>query len=125
MLIVNPSGWVWLKAQTLSAIAVISLCSVALPSFEAHEAKLAVPQMLRTAIRNQVFNLFDFIIVSVLYLKSATNLLNFQVNNTKITHLHYKNECFFLILCNFVTKLRTLYATIINKNSGLYGFRYP
>jgi len=54
------------------------LCSVALSSFEEHEAKLAVlcrgkatkgraPQMVRTAIRNPVFNLSDLIIVSVLY----------------------------------------------------------
>ena len=54
------------------------LCSVALSSFEEHEAKLAVlcrgkatkgraPQIVRTAIRNPVFNLSDLIIVSVLY----------------------------------------------------------
>jgi hypothetical protein len=54
------------------------LCSVALSSLEEHEAKLAVPQMVRTAIRNQVFNLSILIIISVPYLKSATKLLNFQ-----------------------------------------------
>jgi hypothetical protein len=43
MSIVNPSGWVWLKAQTLSEIPEIFLCSVALSSFEEHEAELAVP----------------------------------------------------------------------------------
>ena len=35
-------------------------------------------QMVRTAIRNQVFNLSILIIISVPYLKSATKLLNFQ-----------------------------------------------
>ena len=53
----------------------MSLCSVALSSFEEHEAKLAGSQMVRTAIRNQVLNLSNLIIVSVLYLKSATKLL--------------------------------------------------
>ena len=77
-----------------------------LSSFEEHEAKLAVPQMVRTAIRNHVFNLSNLIIVSVLYLKSATKLLNVHLEIAKITRLHYRIECFSLFLCNFVTKLR-------------------
>ncbi len=79
------------------------LCSVALSSLEEHEAKLAVPQMVRTAIRSQVFNLSNLIIVSVPYLKSATKLLNFPKKKTvstsflaKITHLHSRFECFSL-----------------------------
>ena len=99
----NPSGWVWLKAQTLSAVVVMLLCSVALASFEEHEAGLAVTQMVRIAIRNQAFNLSNLIIVSVLSLKSATKLLNFHQKKTlstsflaKITHLHYRFECFSL-----------------------------
>ena len=111
MLIVNPSGWVWLKAQTLSAIVVMLLCSVAWSLVEEHEARLAVTQMVRTAIRNQAFNLSNLIIVSALSLKSATKLLNFHQKKTvstsflaKITHLHYRIECFPYILCNYVAK---------------------
>ena len=61
----NPSGWVWLKAQTLSAIVVMALCSVAWSLVEEHEAGLAVTQMVRIAIRNHAFNLSNLIIVSV------------------------------------------------------------
>jgi hypothetical protein len=71
------------------------LCSVALPSFEEHEAKLAIPPMVRTAIRNQVFNFSNLIIVSIPYLKSAAKLLNFHQKKmvstsflAKITILH-------------------------------------
>jgi hypothetical protein len=67
MSIVNPSGWVWLKAQTLSEIPEIFLCSVALSSFEEHEAKLAVPQMVRTAMSNQIFNLSRIILKNNLH----------------------------------------------------------
>ena len=78
------------------------LCSVALSSFEEHEAKLAVPQMVRTAIRNQVFNLSNLIIVSVLYLKSATKLLNFYLKIAEITYIHLQNGRFKPIFSNYV-----------------------
>jgi hypothetical protein len=57
MSMVNPSGWDLLKAQTLSAIFVMLLCSVELSSFEEHDAKLAVPQITSTAISNQILML--------------------------------------------------------------------
>jgi hypothetical protein len=91
----------------------MSLCFVALSSFEEHEAKLAVlcrgkatkgraPLMVRTAIRNQVFNLSNLIIVSVLYLKSATKLLNFYLKIAEITYIHLQNGRFKPIFSNYV-----------------------
>jgi len=81
----------------------MTLCSVVLSSFEEHEAKQAVPQMVRTAIRNQVFNLSNLIIVSVLYLKIGYKITQFSVEENgehnflaKITHLHSRFECFSL-----------------------------
>ena len=60
--------------------------------------------MVRAAISNQIFNLSNLIIASVLYFKSAAKLLIFHWKMDKITHLHARNEGNSQFLCNFVAK---------------------